>query len=72
MFECAMDSFNLLAFSHRDLSSQWRQFLALNIANKYKQLCSETAPISPQHSFEGEESLEKQVMEIDDSRILGS
>ena len=67
-----MDSFDLLAFSHIDISSQWRQFLAFNIANKYKKLCSETAPISPQHLFGEEKSLEKQVTEIDESRKLGS
>ena len=72
LFDLAMDSFNLLAFSHRDLSSQRRRLLAPAIANKYKQLCSETAPISPLHLFGEEESLEKQVKEIDDSRKLGS
>ena len=38
LFDLAMDSFNLLAFSHRDLSSQRRRLLAPAIANKYKQL----------------------------------
>ena len=56
LFDLAMDSFNLLAFSHRDLSSQRRRLLAPAIANKYKQLCSETAPISPLHLFGEEES----------------
>ena len=72
LFDLAMDSFNLLAFSHRDLSSQRRRLLAPAIANKYKQLCSETAPISPLYLFGEEESLEKKVKEIDDSRKLGS
>ena len=72
LFDLAMDSFNLLAFSHRDLSSQRRRLLAPAIANKYKQLCSETAPISPLYLFGEEESLEKKVKEIDDRRKLGS
>ena len=72
MFVLAMDSFNLLTFSHRDLSSQWRRLLASAIANENKQLCSEAAFISPLYLFGEEESLEKKVKEIDDSRKLGS
>lgn len=72
LFDLAMDAFNLLAFSHRDFSSQRRRLLNPAIANKYKQLCSESAPIAPTLLFGEEETLEKKVKEIDESRKLGN
>ena len=49
-----------------------QRLLAHAINNKYKQPCGETAPISPLYLFGKEESLEKKIKEIDDSRKLGS
>lgn len=72
LFDLAMDSFNLLAFSHRDISNQRRSLLAPAIDGKYKQLCGESAPISSTHLFGDEENLEKRVKEIDESRKIGN
>lgn len=72
IFDLALDSFNLLAFSHRDLSNQRRRLLKPPIASKYKQLCSESASIAPTYLFGEEELLEKRVKEIDESSKLGN
>lgn len=72
LFDLAMDSFNLLAFAHRDISNQRRRLLTPAIDGKYKQMCGESAPISSTHLFGDEENLEKRVREIDESRKIGN
>ena len=72
MFDLAMDSFNMFAFSHRDLSNQRRRLIAPAIAGKYKQLCSESAAISATQLFGSQETLEKSVKQIDESNKIGS
>ena len=72
MFDLAMDSFNMFAFSHRDLSNQRRRLIGPAIAGKYKQLCSESAAISATQLFGSQETLEKSVKQIDESNKIGS
>ena len=72
LFDLALDSFSLLAFCHRDLSSQRRRLLSPAISSKYKLLCSESAPISASYLFGDSEALERQVKEIDEGRKLGN
>ena len=69
LFDLAMDSFNMLAFSHRDLSNQRRRLIGPAIAGKYKQLCSESAAISATQLFGSQETLEKSVKQIDDAVV---
>ena len=72
LFDLALDSFSLLVFCHRDLSSQRRRLLSPASSSKYELLCSESAPISASYLFGDSEALEKQVKEIDEGRKLGN
>lgn len=72
IFDLAVDSFNLLAFSHRDLSNQRRRLLLPAISDKYRQICTDTDEFSPDNLFGGEEEIEKKMKAIDDSRKLSN
>jgi hypothetical protein len=72
LFDLALDSFNLLACTHRDFSNQRRRLLMPAISDKYKQLCNEATNISAEHLFGEETELEKTMKEIDDSRKLSN
>ena len=67
-FKLAHDSFQLLAYAHRDISNVRRQLLKSSVAEKYKQLCNDSTPLTD--NLLGEE-LDKQVKTLDDMRKVG-
>ena len=67
-FKLARDSFQLLAYAHRDISNVRRQLLKSSVAEKYKQLCNDSTPLTD--NLLGEE-LDKQVKTLDDMRKVG-
>lgn len=68
LFKLARDSFQMLAYAHRDVSNVRRQLLKANVAEKYKQLCNDSTPIT--ENLLGEE-LEKQIKTLDEMRKVG-
>lgn len=72
LFDLSLDAFNLLAYSHRDLSSQRRRLLLPAISSRYASLCSEYENVSlPTHLFGDDKDLERRLKEIDDNQKLG-
>lgn len=67
-FRLARDSFQLLAYAHRDMSNLRRQLIKSVVADKYKQLCNDSTPIT--ENLLGDE-LEKQVKTVDEMRKVG-
>lgn len=65
LFELALDSFKLLAHSHRDLSNQRKRLLMPAISSKFKSLCGESMPITPTQLFG--EDLTQQIKDIEES-----
>jgi len=72
LFDKSIDAFHLLAFAHRDLSTQRRRLLTPAISDKYKQLCSASTETSPSQLFGDAPELEKRMKEIEDNRKLGN
>ncbi|XP_060570060.1 uncharacterized protein LOC132728435 [Ruditapes philippinarum] len=72
LFDLSLDAFNLLAYSHRDLSSQRRRLLLPAISSRYSSLCNEYENVSsPTHLFGDDKDLERRLKEIDDNQKLG-
>lgn len=67
-FKLARDSFQLLAYAHRDLSNIRRQQIKGVVDYKYKQLCNDTTPVT--ENLLGDE-LEKQIKTMDEMRKVG-
>ena len=62
-FKLARDSFQLLAYAHRDMSNLRRQLVESVVADKYKQLCNDSTPLI--ENLLGSE-LEKQIKTKDE------
>ena len=45
-FKLARDTFQLLAYSHRDMSNLRRQLVKSVVADKNKQLCNDSTPLT--------------------------
>lgn len=67
-FLLARDSFQLLAYAHRDMSNLRRQSLKSVVSDKYKQLCNDSTPLT--ENLLGDE-LEKQIKTLDEMRKVG-
>ena len=67
-FKLARDSFQLLAYAHRDMSNLRRQLVKSVVADKYKQLCNDSTPLT--ENLLGDE-LEKQIKTMDEMRKVG-
>lgn len=67
-FRLARDAFQLLAYAHRDMSNLRRQLIKSVVADKYKQLCNDSTPVTD--NLLGDE-LEKQVKTVDEMRKVG-
>lgn len=67
-FKLARDSFQMLAYAHRDISNVRRQILKSNVSEKYKQLCNDSTPIT--ENLLGDD-LEKQIKTLDEMRKVG-
>ena len=67
-FKLARDSFKLLAYAHRDMSNLRRQLVNSVAADKYKQLCNDSTPLT--ENLLGDE-LEKQIKTMDEMRKVG-
>ena len=61
-------SFQLLAYAHRDMSNLRRQLVKSVVADKYKQLCNDSTPLT--ENLLGDE-LEKQIKTMDEMRKVG-
>lgn len=71
IFDLALDTYNLFALAHSDMSSQRRRLLTPAISSKYATLCSGKEKFSsPTHLFGNENDLEKKLKEIDENRKL--
>ena len=70
IFELALDSFKLLAQSHRDLSTQRKRLLTPAISSKYRSLCTDATPITPTQLFGHD--LTQQIKEIVESSKMGN
>lgn len=57
-FKLARDSFQMLAYAHRDMSNLRRQLIKSVVADKYRQLCNDSTPLT--ENLLGDE-LEKQI-----------
>ena len=72
LFDLSLDAFNLLAYAHRDLSSQRRRLLMPAISSRYSSLCGEYEKFaSPTHLFGDDKELERRLKEIDENQKLG-
>ena len=67
-FRLARDSFQLIAYAHRDLSNVRRQRLKEVVAEKYCPLCNDSAPLT--ENLLGDH-LEKQIKTLDEIRKGG-
>ena len=67
-FRLARDSFQLLAYAHRDLSNLRRQRLKAVVAEKYRPLCNDSTPLT--ENLLGDD-LEKQIKTLDEMRKVG-
>lgn len=65
IFDLALDAFSLLAYSHRDLSTQRKRMLMPAISSKYKGLCGDDTSITANQLFG--ENLSEQIKKIDES-----
>lgn len=65
IFDLALDAFSLLAYSHRDLSTQRKRMLMPAISSKYKGLCGDDTSITANQLFG--ENLSEQIKKIDKS-----
>ena len=67
-FRLAKESFQLLAYAHRDISNIRRQQLKGVVSDKYKQLCNDSTPLTG--NLLGDD-LEKQIKTLDEMRKVG-
>lgn len=67
-YELANESFQMLAYAHRDMSNVRRQLIKPNIAEKYKQLCNDSTPLTD--NLLGDD-LEKQIKTVDEMGKVG-
>ena len=67
-FKLARDSFQMLAYAHRDLSNLRRQRLKMVVAEKYRPLCNDSTTLS--ENLLGDD-LEKQIRTLDEMRKVG-
>ena len=67
-FQLAQSAFQLCAYAHRDISNLRRQQLRKVIADKYKQLCNDTTPLTD--NLLGDD-LEKQINTMDEMQKVG-
>ena len=69
MFDLAVDSLQLLAYTHRDITNVRRKFMKPAVAKKYKRLCSANIPLTA--NLLGDD-LEKQLKAINDHKKIGT
>ena len=67
-FRLARDSFQLIAYAHRDLSNLRRQRLKAVVAGKNRPLCNDSTPLTGNLL---RDDLEKQVKTLDEMRKVG-
>ena len=67
-FRLAKESFQLLAYAHRDISNIRRQKLKGVVSDKNKQLCNDSTPLTG--NLLGDD-LEKQIKTLDEMRKVG-
>ena len=65
----AQSAFQLCVYADRDISNLRRQQLRKVVANKYKQLCNDTTPLTD--NLLGVD-LEKQIKTINEMQIVGN
>ncbi|XP_053392796.1 uncharacterized protein LOC128555199 [Mercenaria mercenaria] len=66
--ELARDSFQLMAYAHRDMTNLRRQQIKPGINEKYHQLCNDSKEVTENLLGDG---LDKQLKSLDDMRKLG-
>ncbi|MCG7884353.1 MAG: hypothetical protein JAY96_22530 [Candidatus Thiodiazotropha endolucinida] len=67
-FQLAQNAFQLCAYAHRDISNLRRQQLRGVVADKYKQLCNDSTPLT--ENLLGDD-LEKQIKTMDEMQKVG-